>query len=115
MILQALPSGTVHRTIGLLYRALDQLDASIESDTIEQIGVMIHRAMSTQQRTFHTPEHIFELADPADPHTTLAALFHDVVYFQVDDGFLPEIEKILAPYVSVDDDAVTVRHRHRRR
>ncbi|MDA3951791.1 MAG: hypothetical protein PF508_21470 [Spirochaeta sp.] len=104
-----IPSGTVHRTIGLLHGALTRLNADLDNQRIEEIGVMVHRAMSTQQRSFHTPEHIFDLSIPDEPHTTLAAIFHDIVYYQVDNGFLPEIAEILAPYVEVRDGAVYTR------
>ncbi len=100
------PSGTVHRTIGLLAGALHRLHVPIEDPAVERIGVMVNRAMNTNQRCFHTAEHIFDLSDPKDAHATLAALFHDLVYFQVDDGFLPEIEKLLRPYLLVSDDQV---------
>ncbi len=98
--------GTVHRTIEMLATALSQLDIVMEPARIEKIAVMVHRGMSQQQRSFHNPEHIFDLADPEDPHTTLAALFHDLVYHQVDQGFHPEIEAILQPYLMVEPGGV---------
>ena len=104
-----IPSGTVHRTIGLLHGALTQLKADLDNQQIEKIGVMVHRAMSTQQRSFHTPEHIFDLSTPDDPHSTLAALFHDIVYYQVDNGFLDEIAEILAPYIEIREGNVYTR------
>ncbi len=100
--------GTVHRTIQLLQEALQQLQVSIPVHDLERIGVMVNRAMSAQERSFHTPEHIFDLVDPGNPHMTLAALFHDIVYYQVDHGFTPEIEKILGPYIVMDDGSVTL-------
>jgi hypothetical protein len=104
-----IPSGTVHRTIGLLHGALARLKADVPNERVEWVGVVVHRAMSTQQRSFHTAEHIFDLSDPDDPHTTLAAIFHDIVYYQVDDGFLPEIEDLLSPYIEVDERGVSIR------
>lgn len=106
---QTIPGGTVHRTIGLLQSALAELKAEIDPLAVEHIGVTVHRAMSMQQRSFHTPEHIFDLSDPADAHSTLAALFHDTVYYQVDGGFLAEIGEILSPYISIEDGAIRIR------
>jgi hypothetical protein len=60
---------------------------------------MVNKAMSVQGRNFHTPEHVIALADENHPHITLAALFHDIVYHHVDQGFIPEIETILRPYI----------------
>lgn len=96
--------GTIHRTVYLLEKALSQLHADLSPRDIERIAVMVHRGMSRRQRTFHTPEHIFALADPSDPHGTLAALFHDLVYYQVDDGFEPEVETLLQPFVVFNPD-----------
>ncbi len=101
-------TGTVHRTIRLLQDALGQLEVTIPLNDLERIGVMINRAMSAQERSFHTPEHIFDLADPGSPHVTLAALFHDIVYYQVDQGFTPEIEKIISPYIVAADGSIAV-------
>ena len=36
---------------------------------------------------------------PADPICTLAAMYHDVVYYQVDQGFTPEITAIIIPNI----------------
>lgn len=104
-----IPGGTVHRTIGLLQHSLAQLGANIIPREVERIGVIIHRAMSMQQRSFHTPEHIFDLSDPSDAHGTLAALFHDTVYYQVDEGFLAEIEDILSPYIINEAGTIRIR------
>ena len=101
-------AGTIQKTIGLLQDALDQLKVSIPLRDLETIGVMVNRAMSTQERNFHTAEHIFDLAEPGNPHMTLAALFHDIVYFQVDHGFTQEIESIVAPYISVKNGSISL-------
>ena len=101
-------TGTVHRTIRLLQDALGQLKVSIPLQDLERIGVMVNRAMSAQERSFHTPEHIFDLVESGNPHMTLAALFHDIVYYQVDQGFTPEIEKIISPYIVVADGSISL-------
>lgn len=102
------PTGTVHRTIALLDDALHQLGVSTDPLATERIGVMVNRAMSAQQRSFHTPEHIFDLADADDPHVTLAALFHDVVYYHVDRGFSEEIGTLLEPYIRIEGDTLRI-------
>jgi hypothetical protein len=101
-------TGTVHRTIRLLQEALEQLNVSIPLGDLERIGVMVNRAMSAQERSFHTPEHIFDLVEKGNPHMTLAALFHDIVYYQVDQGFTPGVEKIIRPYIEVTPDSVSI-------
>ncbi|TVR68716.1 MAG: hypothetical protein EA427_09820 [Spirochaetaceae bacterium] len=96
--------GTIHRTVTLLESALGQLKADVPPSEIERIAVMVHRGMSRQHRSFHTPEHIFALADPDDPHGTLAALFHDLVYYHVDEGFEPEVGSMLLPFITTGSD-----------
>jgi hypothetical protein len=64
---------------------------------------MVHEAMTVQARSFHTPAHIFDLSDASNPVQALAALFHDVVYYEIDQGFTPQIQAVLAPYISVGE------------
>jgi len=49
--------------------------------------------------------------DGKSPYITLAALFHDLVYCQVDSGFLPEIREILAPYIHEKDGQIWIADR----
>ena len=99
-------SGTIQQTISLLQEALLGLDVRIPLIKLEDIGIMIHEAMTVQARSFHTPAHIFELADASNPVQALAALFHDVVYYQVDEGFTPEIAAVLRPYIEIEGDQI---------
>lgn len=103
------PSGTIHRSIDILLVALKELDATVPLAEVERLAVMINRAMTVQARSFHTPEHVFDLVDPGNPHLTLAALFHDLVYFHVDRGVDPEIAEVLAASVRADGGEVSIR------
>jgi hypothetical protein len=55
--------------------------------------------MSGEGRYYHTPAHALALCDPRAPIQTLSALFHDLVYYQVDHGFAPGIWEIVRPYL----------------
>jgi hypothetical protein len=76
---------------------------------IERLAITINRAMTMQGRTFHTPEHIFDLADPSNPHITLAALFHDLVYLNVDRAFPPGLGEIVASSIVTEGDRLSLR------
>jgi hypothetical protein len=89
------PIGTIHRSIELLRTALEDLGAAMPLPEVERLGILINEAMSAPARSFHTPQHVIELADPHSPHTTLGALFHDLVYYQVDHGLHPLISAAL--------------------
>lgn len=101
-------TGTIQRTITLFKDALEGLRASISLIELEDVAIMIHKAMTVQARTFHTPEHIFGLADASNPILALAALFHDVVYYQVDEGFIPEIHDVLDFYITEEDGKIVL-------
>lgn len=100
--------GMIHRLIEVFMEAAKTFSAACECADVERLAVMIHRVMSYQSRQFHTLEHVFgflggEDGKPkADPETALAAAFHDLVYYQVDDGLPPELEELLGPYLRRD-------------
>jgi hypothetical protein len=66
-------------------------------------------APAGKARSFHTPEHIFDLVDPSNPHTTLAALFHDLVYYNIGQGFAPQIEEHVRSSIELRDGALWLR------
>lgn len=98
--------GTIQRTITLFRKAFDGLGVKISLIRLEQLAIMVHEAMTVQARHFHTPAHIFDLTDGDDPIQALAALFHDVVYYEVDEGFIPQVEAALAPFIRATEDAL---------
>jgi hypothetical protein len=101
--------GTFQRLIGVLQQAFEALQLSVEGKRLEELAVLIHRAMTMQARNYHNLEHVFGFVDPQNPIQTLAGLFHDIVYYQVDQGFLPEILEIIFPYIQQDGHAFTIR------
>ncbi len=103
------PAGTIHRSIHLLASALEDLGAQAPLQETERIAIMINEAMTAGARSFHTPEHVFALVDHGNPHTTLAALFHDLVYHQVDQGFIPQIEEAVRSGIETQDGQIRLR------
>jgi hypothetical protein len=101
--------GMIHKLIELFQQAFDQLDVRIPMNRIEHMAVIVHKAMTVQARNFHNLEHVFNFIDQTNPIQTLAALFHDIVYYQVDPGFLPEIHVIIDAYILEQDEAPVIR------
>ncbi|MCY7383392.1 MAG: hypothetical protein LH628_12565 [Microcoleus sp. CAN_BIN18] len=64
--------------------AIDRLEAEVEPSELARIAELIVQPMTGPWRFFHTPEHIFEVGGNKDAIEVLAALFHDIVYVQVD-------------------------------
>ena len=90
---------TFEKLIALFYQAFQTLYVRIDPLAVENLAVMVYKAMAAQTRNFHTLDHVFSLADALDPIQTLAALFHDIVYYQVDMGFASGLQEIITPYI----------------
>lgn len=79
--------------------ATRQLEIDVEIDQLSQISELIVQTMTGCWRSFHTPEHIFMVGGEEDPIEVLAALFHDVVYVQVDRVVNFNLSYYIAPYI----------------
>jgi hypothetical protein len=94
----AASKGAMQLLIEMFLNALSGLGAYPRMQIIEKLAIIVHDAMSVQTRSYHNLKHIFYF-DAKDPISQLAAIFHDIVYFQVDKGFHPELEPLVAPFI----------------
>jgi len=92
-------TGSIQQLVSVCEQAFVCLQIPVSSEELEELAISIHRSMSIEARHFHTPDHVLHLANAADPIQSLAALFHDIVYYQVDRGFSPEIYGCISPYI----------------
>lgn len=99
---------SIQGMISLIWQAFRKLGADIPPRAVEDAGILVHKIMNLQSRTFHTPEHVVDLSDPEDGIQTLAAMFHDIVYYQVDRGFPPEIGRLLQDCVKEENGEVWI-------
>lgn len=90
--------------IGSFSGSFSLLGVQAPLDVLEDQAVLIHKAMTVQARHYHNLEHVFSLLDEENPLQVLAALYHDIVYYQVDLGFLPQIQQIIFPYIVEQTD-----------
>ena len=93
----------VHEIVNALWRALHELGSSATTGEIEQWGFAIHAALSAAGREFHNHDHVIEIASRGEPLEVIAALYHDAVYIQVDQG-LPYSMKIELGSVLAQED-----------
>ncbi len=106
-------SGTLHRLIRVVRKALTELGHPLPLPALEPTCVIIHRIMNYQTRQFHTIRHVFGFLDSdTDAHTALAAVFHDLVYFQVDDGIPPVLHDLCYEYILLKEGQVFLRTDH---
>ena len=94
---------TVNQYIRLFSQALTVLNAGVDMAVAERLSLLVHRSMEQPRRVYHNSEHVFKLIEGLNPHQTLAGLFHDVVYVQLDDGFAPWTADWLVPVVAVEN------------
>ena len=91
--------GEQKRCLDCLVSSIEQLGGRVDIAKLEQIAELIIQTMRGPWRYFHTSEHIFEVGGSIDPIEVLAALFHDLVYVQVDQGVSFNISSALCPFV----------------
>jgi hypothetical protein len=89
----------VHLIIAELSRAVDALGLGVPPLFVERWGVALHQALASRAREFHTHQHALDLCTGADPLETIAALYHDTVYVQVDLGVPEHFAALLAPLI----------------
>jgi hypothetical protein len=69
---------------------------------LERWAVLIHSSMSGRGRSYHTVEHVFQVDGGTDAIGSLAILFHDTVYCEVDGGLPRGLEGHLGDALIVD-------------
>lgn len=99
------PRSPVHQIVNALGLALQGLGARPDPLDVERWGFAIHGALSAPGREFHNHEHVLALADGSDgdPLDVIAALYHDAVYIQVDQGTPHTMGAELAQVLVVED------------
>ena len=90
---------TIKRLADIYLDAFQRLGVSCSNKRVRKLAVNVQLAMTGRGRNYHNLDHVFGFVDPEDPICTLAAMYHDVVYYQVDQGFTPEITTIIIPNI----------------
>jgi hypothetical protein len=90
---------TINRFIQLLADAFAALQADVSMHEIERQAMLAHSAMENKRRAYHTASHVFHMCNGMSPRQVLAAIFHDVVYYQLDGGFPQQAAALLEPVV----------------
>ena len=94
----------INRFIQHLHAAFEGLRADVPMPAIEAMAVLVHSAMESPRRRYHCSEHALYMCEGMSPRQVLAAVFHDLVYYQLDDGFPARVTHFLTPLVSKQKD-----------
>lgn len=98
-----------HECFLCLIWALENLGVMVNPRKLAKLAEIIIQCMSDSSRYFHSPPHIFNVAEGGDPLEVLAALYHDVVYVQVDDGINVNVSGCVSPFVKEVRNRLQVR------
>jgi hypothetical protein len=98
----------INRFIQLLSTSFDALHANVSIEQAEHMAVLIHSAMENPRRHYHCSDHALHMCEGMNPRQVLAASFHDMVYFQLDDGFPLRVAHWLQPLVQPQGDALVL-------
>lgn len=101
--------GALHRLIAVFMDISRNFRHVCDLKGIEDLAILVHGIMSRRTRQFHTLEHVFGFIDGSDYLTALAAIFHDLVYYQVDNGLPASLANLLEDHVAIQADGIHVR------
>lgn len=82
-----MPIETIHRMTDWFDQAFQGLSVQVPPDEVQKLVTLVHHSMEAKTRTYHTAFHVFGLCEGMQPIQVLAALFHDVVVYELDGGF----------------------------
>jgi hypothetical protein len=71
---------------------LEDLGYSAPLEDLEKWSILIYESMMSPSRTFHSVQHVFDVAIGADSIQKLAAFFHDIIYYSIDGGLNPRCQ-----------------------
>ncbi len=95
-----------------LNEAFKQLQAPISTQEISALAEQIVTITSRSSRHFHDTEHLLDVAESHDGIEILAALFHDLIYVQVDAGIALNQAFYLAPFIEeVAEQQISIREK----
>ena len=84
--------------------ALDQLQVRCRPEELESWTLGIFYAMTARSRNFHQLDHVLDVGRGLQPLQVIAALYHDVVYFQVDKEFTPLVQERIKDVLEVREN-----------
>jgi hypothetical protein len=101
---------TINRFIRLFADAFADLGIAVPMADIERFAMGVHCDMEHGLRVYHTSAHALEMCRDMKPLQVLAALYHDLVYYQLDGGFPAHVDAMLRPVAQTGGDKFVLSH-----
>lgn len=102
-------TSTINRFIRLFADAFAALGVAVPMGAVERLAMAVHCDMEHGLRVYHTSPHVLELCAGMKPLQVLAALYHDIVYYQLDGGFPSHADQLLRRVAYVSPEQVSLR------
>jgi hypothetical protein len=102
--MKIMTTSCINRLILTLDTALRDLGKTVPLPEVEQLATQIHRTMDSPKRAYHTSRHVLDVCVDASPLATLAALYHDIAYYQLDGAFPEAMAPMLASVIERRDN-----------
>lgn len=92
---------SIHSLMDIVQRSMNELQVTIEPKVLESVSCLLYYSLKPHGRFFHSIKHAIDLTVEGQPLTSLAALFHDLIYYQIDGGFNHLVHPIIDPFITV--------------
>lgn len=99
---------TINRFISILDTAFQAVPVKVSMVETERLAKLVHYAMESKTRAYHTSGHVFGMCEGMQPLQVLAALFHDLVYYQLDGGFPVHTASLLDDVVRSEEGTLVL-------
>lgn len=100
---KTMATANINRFVQHLHSAFEALGAAVPMSQVEHLAVLVHSAMENPRRRYHVSDHPLSMCEGLAPRQVLAAVFHDIVYYQLDGGFAPPLDALLKPVLRQQD------------
>lgn len=90
-----MPIETMRRITYWFDQAFQGLSVDVPAAEVRELAMLVEQCMEGKTRTYHTAFHVLGLCDGMQPVQVLAALFHDVVFYQLDGGLPGSVSALL--------------------
>ena len=91
---------SIHSLMDIVQRSMNELHITIEPEVLESVTCLLYYSLKPHGRFFHSIKHAIDLTVEGQPLTSLAALFHDLIYYQIDGGFNHHVHPIIDPIIT---------------
>ena len=89
--------------------ATEQLNVEVPPNSLSGIAKLIVKTMTGPWRYFHSTDHILTVGGSTDGIEVIAALFHDIVYVQIDGSVNFNLTYYLVPFIEEDRGQLFIR------